>query len=135
MRAVAIWLVAGFAVGLALGVKLWIEVSGAAAPHPGGWPEWVTAIATGILALAAVAALAVAIDSLGDARATRHGHMVTDLSARWDAPAMHRSMQLFTFTGSTRIVELFERLYPTGGQNPHLGRMFVCSTDSAFSPT
>jgi hypothetical protein len=75
--------------------------------HVAHWPEWITAIATTVLAVAAIAALA----NLIDARRTRHAHIVTDLSRRWDEPAATDARRRSGDYDAAALVALIERVY------------------------
>jgi hypothetical protein len=82
------------------------------------WPEWVTAISTGVIA-AGTAILAggvvVALAGLSDARRTRHGLLLADLSRRWDEQVIVDSQRLFAGYSVAGIIQLIEKLYDTGG--------------------
>jgi hypothetical protein len=67
----------------------------------------VTAGATVGLAVLALVALV----SLVDARKTRHGHIVADLSRRWDDEHILKSVQRGREFDSARKIELIQRLW------------------------
>lgn len=70
-----------------------------------------TVVTTGVLIATAVLALR----SLSDARRTRHGQLVADLSRRWDDPAVLESLKLFRTTyGTAGTTKLIETLWPPG---------------------
>jgi hypothetical protein len=85
-----------------------------------------TAVGTVLLAVAAIATLIVviktastAVESLNDAKKTRHGQLVTDLSRRWDEPLMVDSIKLFSehAAGGTRaLIARLYRPHPTKGR-------------------
>ncbi len=82
------------------------------------WSSWVTAVATGVLALAALATLivvyetaAVARSGLDDARKTRHAQLLTDLSRRWDEAQMIESRKLYSLHGPKWVLGMVEKLY------------------------
>jgi hypothetical protein len=82
------------------------------------WLVWVTAISTGAIAVGtAVLAggIVVALAGLADARRTRHGLLLADLSRRWDEPVMVQSQQLFARYATADLLELVEKLFGTGG--------------------
>jgi hypothetical protein len=72
-----------------------------------GDPTWVTAVATSVLSLAALMALA----SLWDAKRTRHATIVTDLSRRWDEPAATDARQRSGDYEPAALVDLVDRVY------------------------
>jgi hypothetical protein len=73
------------------------------------WAGWITAIATALLVVGAIAALW----ALQDARKTRDGQLVTDISRRWDETATIASIVAFSDQGPTGIITLLDRIYPT----------------------
>jgi hypothetical protein len=82
------------------------------------WAAWITAGATVFIAIG-TAVLAggvlVALWGLGDARKTRYGQLITDLSSRWDSPNMIESIMGYSAHGPDGVVNLIERLYPPPG--------------------
>lgn len=74
-------------------------------------PAWVTAAATLGTGIVLVVTAVFALRALEDARGTRHGALVTDLSQRWDDVLTVDSMRLYTDHGPQGITELYERLY------------------------
>jgi hypothetical protein len=89
----------------------------------GGWLGWVghadteTSIWTMVLALAGVASLVVvvrtartAVSALADAKKTRHGQLVTDLSRRWDESLLVESQDFYSEIGPRGIIELADRV-------------------------
>jgi hypothetical protein len=81
------------------------------------WTAWITAVATSLLA----GGVLVAIVGLWDARKTRHGQLVTDLSRRWDEPLTAESMILYSIHGHAGIVDLLERLY---ADDPEISQLY-----------
>lgn len=81
-------------------------------------PDWAvatTAVATAVTALVlAITAIAVG-RQLRDARRTRHGQLLTDLSRRWEEPVIIKSQRLFSAHGSEGIVKLVAKVYEQGG--------------------
>jgi len=73
--------------------------------------EWLTGGATAVLALAAIAALAVALNTLGDATRTRHAALVTDISRRWGEPEATESRLLFSQYSDSALLALIDRIY------------------------
>jgi hypothetical protein len=73
-------------------------------------PVWISAWATLGLALAA----SVALFSLIDARRTRHGQVVTELSRRWDDPFILESVTLGREYAPSGTLELVEALWASG---------------------
>jgi Domain of unknown function (DUF4760) len=80
------------------------------ADHAGfDWPGWLTAIFT----VAIAAAAWVALRSLGDARRTRHGMLIADLSRRWDERVLSESVALWSSHTDEQILALVEKVYVT----------------------
>jgi hypothetical protein len=80
-----------------------------------GDPIWVTAAATSVLA----AGVVVALFGLRDARKTRDGELVIELSQRWNEPETVESRQLYSVRKASELAELVDRLYPpVGVANP-----------------
>jgi hypothetical protein len=52
---------------------------------------------------------------LRDARRTRHGELLTELSRRWEETPIIRSQRLFSAHGSEGIVALVRKVYEQGG--------------------
>lgn len=76
------------------------------------YPEWVTAGAT----VAVAAGVVVALLGFWDARKTRDGQLLSDLSERWDHAASIDSLVAFTEHGPHGLVILIKRVY--GAQGP-----------------
>lgn len=81
-------------------------------------PDWATvtaavstAVATALLIFSAI----FAVRQLRDARQTRHGALITDLSRRWDEELIVRSQVLYSRYTETGIVTLVEKIYGTTG--------------------
>lgn len=66
---------------------------------------WLTALATVVLAVGVVFAWF----AVRDARRTRHGQLIVDLSRRWDELAF--AEQLLTRTSRARLLEFVNQLY------------------------
>jgi len=75
---------------------------------------WITAGATvgGTLILLATAILA--LRSLADAKRTRHGQLVVELSRRWEAPELRATLQEYGRIQNAGITQLIDKLF--GGQ-------------------
>jgi hypothetical protein len=54
---------------------------------------------------------------LRDAKKTRHGALLADLSRRWDEPLIVESQRLFASYSTAGIVELVEKLYGSGASD------------------
>lgn len=78
------------------------------------WAAWITAISTAVLA----AGVLVALWGIVDARRTRDGQLVTDLSRRWDEPLVHESIVAHHVHGQPGTIDLIRRLYRVGGAEP-----------------
>jgi hypothetical protein len=81
--------------------------------------DWdaLTAVSTLVIAAgtaALVIGVVVALVTLGDARKTRHGSLLTDLSRRWDEPVIVESQRLFAALTTRGIIELVNKLYESG---------------------
>jgi hypothetical protein len=81
--------------------------------HPARHVNWdsiaLSATALGTLILAG--GVIVALFGLWDSKKTRHGALVTELSARWDDFPVSESLQLFSQHGPHGVIELVERVY------------------------
>jgi hypothetical protein len=89
------------------------------------WALWVTAVATGILALAALGTLIIvfetakiALSSVDDARKTRHGQLVVDLAKRWDERAVVESQALFGEWENSGLSDLVQVLFNQDVRSP-----------------
>src|SRR5579862_2267972 len=71
-----------------------------------GWTS-VLAISTAVLAVGVV----IAAWQLRDARKTRDGELLADLSRRWSEPAMEESLMTYPSHGPAEVTALAERLY------------------------
>jgi hypothetical protein len=99
------WIIVATMLGTVIGFKLLVVTNASARA------EWVTAGGTAVLALAAVAALAVAVDSLGDARKTRHGQLALELTERWNDQGVRESRKLYTEYRPEGIIALHDKLF------------------------
>jgi hypothetical protein len=78
------------------------------------WPAWIAA-GTGIFtALVVVVSAWIALRGLTDARNTRYGQLIADLSQRWDAPEIHESVTLSRQYGSAGATKFVEVLWSPG---------------------
>jgi hypothetical protein len=77
--------------------------------HPGAdRAAWTTAIATTVLAVAALGALA----SIWDARRTRHAQIIIDFARRWDDADVNESIRAYRALGDDGVLELVQKIYP-----------------------
>lgn len=98
-------------------VNVW-ALKGASAPHPGGWPEWTTAIATAVLAIATATlagAAIVALRELNEAKRDRHAQVFADIGRRWDDPPMAEALQAEAVLTKEELAELAARALPPEG--------------------
>lgn len=72
-------------------------------PNVANWLTFAVILVSAILAGLAIL----------DARRTRDGQLVADLSRRWDEPAIIRSQRMFARYTSAGIVDLVEKIYDT----------------------
>ena len=76
-------------------------------------PDWAAKMtAWGTLATALILGVTgfVVWRQLRDAKKTRHGGLLADLSRRWDEPLMVESQRLFARYSTSGIVDLVEKL-------------------------
>src|SRR4051812_3009366 len=81
-------------------------------------PDWAlttTAIATAFTALVLGVTAVVVYRQLRDARRTREGELLTDLSRRWDEPLVIDSQILYGRYTEKGITDLVVKVYETGG--------------------
>jgi hypothetical protein len=71
----------------------------------------VALVATGVGTLVLAGGVILAVFGLWDAKKTRHGNLLTDLSRRWDDPLTMESLMLFSEHGPQGVTELAERTY------------------------
>jgi hypothetical protein len=75
------------------------------------WPAWIAAISS-LLTLGIVAYTAwVAYGALEDARQTRHGQLITEISRQWSEPAAVESIRLHPEWSAETLADLVERLF------------------------
>jgi hypothetical protein len=75
------------------------------------WADEATAIATGVTALILLATAFFALRGVEDARRTRHGQLVIDLTAHWDQPAVGAAQDLHLELGKGGILALIKRVF------------------------
>ncbi|MDQ3857479.1 MAG: DUF4760 domain-containing protein [Actinomycetota bacterium] len=82
------------------------------------WPAWISALAS-LLTLIVVALTAVAAyGALRDARRTRHGELITELSRQWSDPAVVQSIRLHGEYSAASLDALVERLFGPADEKP-----------------
>jgi hypothetical protein len=86
----------------------------AAAPT---WADQTTAIATGATALILLITAFFALRGVEDARRTRHGQLVLDLTRQWDQPTVIEAGELHAALGKGAIVELLQRVFERQAQD------------------
>src|SRR6266545_7326945 len=85
---------------------------------PSARPDWATvtgAVATAVASFVLIVTAIFAARQLRDARRTRHGQLLTDLSRRWDEPLIVESQRVFSRYRTEQIVALVEKVYEAGG--------------------
>lgn len=90
----------------------WAEATRWSAPD---WTATTTAASTAFTTLIVAVTAYVVYRQLKDARRTRHGELLTDLSRRWDEPLIVRSQVLYGRYTEEGIVKLVDKVYGTGG--------------------
>jgi hypothetical protein len=83
-------------------------------PSP-DWAEITSAISAAVTTLIVGATAVFALRGLRDARRTRDGQLVSDLSRRWDEPLTVQAQKLFADYTTEGIVTLVHRVYEGGG--------------------
>ena len=106
------------------GFAQWLNV-GAPAPHAGGWPEWATATATGVLALAALVTLVfvykaarVALAGLEEGQRTRHGQLLVELQRLWTEKRLADSLPEHRLWTSQQLRALGQLCFDRDAPNP-----------------
>lgn len=77
------------------------------------WAAWITAISTGVLAVGVL----VALFGFWDAKRTRHGQLITDLSTRWEESTIVNGLKLLGREQDAEIEALVKRLFAGGTPN------------------
>jgi hypothetical protein len=77
------------------------------------WAAWITAISTGVLAVGVL----VAVFGFWDAKRTRHGQLITDLSIRWEEQPIVDGLKLLGREQDAEIEALVKRLFAGGPPN------------------
>jgi hypothetical protein len=92
----------------------WVLASEPVAPAGPDWTAQTSAIATaGATAIILLTAL-YAARQLKDARRTRHGQLLADISRRFDEPAISESYRLYVAQTDAGIAALIDKLYGAG---------------------
>jgi hypothetical protein len=94
------------------GFAEWLH-AGAPAPHSGGWPDWVLAISTAVIAVILGATARFAWRQLKDAQVTRHGELMLQMGRRWDE-AYHESAKVFALHTDDQINAILDNLFGAG---------------------
>jgi hypothetical protein len=76
------------------------------------WPAWITAGFTAVAALGVLFALW----SLKDAKRTRHGMLMTEISRQWSDPVVVESLKLYGKHSEKRLVGLVDLLFGPPGE-------------------
>lgn len=75
------------------------------------WAAWISAGATAVGVVIVAVTAWFALDSLRDARRTRHAQLITEISRRWDEPLIIESVKLHSEHATDGIMALNQRLY------------------------
>ena len=112
------WLYAATVVVVGLLLLIFVRAVGLAWRHDSAW---VTAYSTALLAIASVISLVFIIrtagqaaESLKDARKTRHGALITDLSRRWDERPIAKAFSLISEYSDRDLVALVDAVWAQG---------------------
>jgi hypothetical protein len=90
----------------------WFEATAWSDPN---WAEVTAAVSTSVATLILIVTAIYAGRQLADARRTRDGALLVELSRRWDEKPILDSQELFAEYGNDGIIELIRKVYEEGG--------------------